>query len=179
MSSSILMTDTGPLCYHVTGGVFDSLRVMFSGRIYVSESALCEARRSQRVRVEVEEALAKGWLRETYATPAELLEAAYLGLTGLDSGESEALAIARIRGFVLLCNETRGRQVSREMGVPVTGTIGLLYKAVMTGVLTAEQADMAIAKMRDKGQFLPSGDFGEFRIAIENENVRASWLTAL
>lgn len=47
------------------------------------------------------------------------------------------------------------------------------------GVLTAGQADIAIVKMRERGQFLPSGDFGEFRVAIEKDNRRALWLRAL
>lgn len=62
MSSSTLITDAGPLSYHVAGGILDSLRVMFSGRICVSESALYEARKNLGVHVEVEEALAKGTL---------------------------------------------------------------------------------------------------------------------
>ncbi|MBK9051755.1 MAG: DUF3368 domain-containing protein [Chloroflexi bacterium] len=50
--------------------------------------------------------------------------------TGLDKGEAEVLALATERAArLVVIDERKGRQYARHLGLPVTGTLGILLLA--------------------------------------------------
>jgi len=56
----------------------------------------------------------------------------------LDAGEAEAIALAAELGAsFLLMDESEGRSEARSLGVPVTGTVGVLLRAKQTGAVPA------------------------------------------
>jgi len=55
----------------------------------------------------------------------------------LDRGESEAIALAQEKGVRIILDDRKAREVATRMGVPVTGTIGLLIKAKQSGIISA------------------------------------------
>lgn len=77
---------------------------------------------------------------------------------GLGEGESECLAFAELdKDMVVLCDDKRARAVlSRQIGaVRVSGSLGVLKRAVIAGAIDAEFAMDAYTKMRAAGGFLP------------------------
>lgn len=66
---------------------------------------------------------------ETGLVPAEVLE------WGLGPGESSVLAIMRRRGSgaVAVLDDAEARSCARALGVPVTGTLGLILRAERLG----------------------------------------------
>ena len=71
-------------------------------------------------------------------------------LTGLDTGESEAIILAdEKQSDVLLMDEHKGRQVARKMGITITGTIGVLTQAFDEGLLTREDVEKCIERMKE------------------------------
>jgi predicted nucleic acid-binding protein len=57
----------------------------------------------------------------------------------LDRGERESIALALDLNGLLLIDEERGREVARERGVTVRGTLGVLIQAYRSGFITADQ----------------------------------------
>lgn len=47
----------------------------------------------------------------------------------LDTGEAEALALARELKVTMAIDEKRGRRVAAELGIPQAGTVGILLVA--------------------------------------------------
>jgi predicted nucleic acid-binding protein len=59
-------------------------------------------------------------------------------LTDLDRGEAEAIVLAEEMGAnVLIMDERLGRSHARRLGLPLTGTLGVLIKAKHRGLLSA------------------------------------------
>ena len=73
----------------------------------------------------------EGWLEIRHATQVD--EVARLR-TKLDAGESEAIALAlELKAEWLLIDELKGRSMAKQLGLAVTGTLGLLIWAKVSG----------------------------------------------
>ena len=55
----------------------------------------------------------------------------------VDVGEAEAIALAHERRCRIILDDRKARTVAVRLGVPVTGTVGLLLKAKQVGVISA------------------------------------------
>lgn len=72
--------------------------------------------------------------------------------TGLHAGESEAIILADEKhSDVLLMDEHKGRQAAKKMGIAITGTIGILAQAFDEGVLTREDVEGCIERLKESG----------------------------
>ena len=69
-------------------------------------------------------------------------------LSGLDLGESEAIAYAdEHKADILLIEEAAGRRVAQALGIRVRGSIGILLLGFDRKILTAEEVEQAAAQM--------------------------------
>jgi predicted nucleic acid-binding protein len=82
----------------------------------------------------------------------------------LGAGETECLAFASVQPLLVCCDDRRARNmITRELGDGrVTGTLGLLIRAIQAGVLTPDRATAAYQLMRRRGAFLPDVPAGVF-----------------
>lgn len=68
--------------------------------------------------------------------PADVGMVAALRLL-VDPGESETIVLAYEKGLRIILDDLKAREVAKRLGVPVTGTVGLLLKAKQEGVIQA------------------------------------------
>lgn len=51
--------------------------------------------------------------------------------TGLDAGESEAIILSdKLKASILLMDEVKGRQVAKQMGIQIMGTIACFWQHI-------------------------------------------------
>ncbi|MDI3329031.1 MAG: hypothetical protein QJR06_10780 [Alicyclobacillaceae bacterium] len=155
----LLILDTGPLSYFTHGEVFDVFERLFARRIFIPRTVLKESMVDIRVDANTQAALQNGWLQVVEdLSPEEIRVSDDLYRQhGLSKGEAEAVAIAYMRSWVLLCDEKAARNIAGKMGVAFTGSLGILYKAVHDNVLSEPEAEQALHKMRNAKQRIPAG----------------------
>ncbi len=71
-------------------------------------------------------------VEEPEMSPAVKIVAAHL-----DAGEQQAIALASAKNTILVIDERLGRQAARQLGLTVTGSVGILIEAKKRGYVTA------------------------------------------
>ena len=76
-------------------------------------------------------------------------------LPTLGTGEASCLAVASSGGTVVATDDAHARSQARDLGVPVTGTVGILKAACIDGDLSLEQAEDMLEAMIGAGYYSP------------------------
>lgn len=76
-------------------------------------------------------------------------------LKTLGAGEASSIALAQFRNGVIVSDDRHARIVSRQRGIPVTGTIGILKAAYLNKQLTLANADLILDRMISEGFYSP------------------------
>jgi uncharacterized protein len=75
-----------------------------------------------------------------------------LTYTGLDRGEAEVLALAvEYKARLVIMDERQGRRYARRLGLPLTGTLGILLLAKEGGLITA--VSPLLQRLLDEGLY--------------------------
>lgn len=109
----------------------------------------------------VREALRTGWLKEAgLSSPQEksLFETLSVSL-GL--GEASCMALAKSRGFIFACDDRAARREAGLLDVKLTGTLGILKKAVTHKTIDLNEANLILAKMTEAGFYSPVKSLNE------------------
>jgi predicted nucleic acid-binding protein len=78
----------------------------------------------------------------------------------LGLGERTCVAAVKFRGGMLVSDDRKARQVALEIGVKVTGTLGILVIDVERKRITLEEANQVLEKMIEYGYRSPVKDLG-------------------
>ena len=71
----------------------------------------------------------------------------------LGMGEASCLAIAKNRNMKFLTDDLDARKVANILGVPVSGTIGVLVRCIEKGIISKEEGNQILKEMITKGLF--------------------------
>lgn len=129
-----IVADASPLIVFARAGRLDILRDLF-GEVIVPPRVAAEAFRTAPARpgAAALAAATESWLCVEASTDLGTIEA----LTPkVDPGEAEAIALAAQRSLLLLIDDRAGRRAAQAIGVPVTGSGGLLVAAKRNGLVS-------------------------------------------
>jgi hypothetical protein len=70
----------------------------------------------------------------------------------LGKGEADVIALASQTGLKVIIDDSKARRVAENMGLKVTGTIGVLMKAERIGLI--ESAHDKVRELREKGFYV-------------------------
>ncbi|WP_017313941.1 hypothetical protein [Mastigocladopsis repens] len=147
------------------------LRRLYAGRAFVSKavrreiqagtastcnSASLRNRAKQRA---INQALQEGWMRspDDEVNPDHEIVELRLSMEyrkRFSTGQSEAMAIARTRNWVFASDDGTAKRFARERGIRVTGTLGILTKAVKSNVICSSVANKIYAQLIEEGYSL-------------------------
>lgn len=146
----IVVSDTTPVISLMKAGQLELLQKLF-GVVYIPEAVFRELIDNEAFYEEMKMIQECEFL---YVEEVENGKSVTIlrNFTGLDAGESEAIILADEKhSDVLLMDEHKGRQVAKKMGITITGTIGILAQAFDEGMLTREDVERCMERLKESG----------------------------
>jgi predicted nucleic acid-binding protein len=98
----------------------------------------------------------KGLTVIALTTPEHKLSDRLADVLGL--GERSCISVAKHRDGLFVIDDRRARRVALELGVQVTGTLGILVAAVERRKITIKQANQLLTAMIENGYHSPVAD---------------------
>ena len=143
----IVVSDTTPLITLMKAEKLDILHRLF-GEVMIPEAVFSEVTGNDTFRNEEDTIRNSDYIKVVKVrddSQVMFLQRA----TGLDLGESQAIIYAdEVKADLLLMDEVAGRKVAQNMKLPIAGSIGILIRAFQSGIITTEEADDAIDRIR-------------------------------
>ena len=154
-----IIFDTTVLSNFALAGRLDLLRELYPASAHCTGAVVAEINRGLRKGRSGLAPLAgipdSGWPTITeFATPSEqrLYE---LLLISLGEGEASCIAVAAHRNYVFACDDRLARKEAMRLAVPLTGTVGILIKAVQTRLVENSVANELLQEMVRQGFYSP------------------------
>jgi predicted nucleic acid-binding protein len=103
----------------------------------------------------IQVALKEGWLQEAIVRTQKEKSLYETLSVSLGLGEASSIAVARTRGFTLASDDRAARREAGLLDIKLTGTIGILKKAVTHKTISKNEGNLILGKMIDAGFYSP------------------------
>ena len=108
----------------------------------------------------IREALQEDWLKEA-ALRSKKEKSLFETLTvSLGLAEASSIAAAKSRGCIFACDDRAARREAGLLEVKLTGTVGILKKALKHRTINLREGNRSLAKMIETGFHSPTLDIG-------------------
>lgn len=142
------------------------LETLYKDRAHITDFVAAEIMRGIQAGHSALEAIPKaaltGWLTETGLRTAEEKQLFRSLSQSLGLGEASSIAVAKSRRYLFASDDRVARTEAAPLKVPITGTLGILVRAVATGACDARIADECLSRMVEAGFFSPVRSIREF-----------------
>ena len=144
--SNFAFADSLPLLQALYGG-----RAVITG--FVGAEIMKGVQAGHLERVRVQNAVKAGWLTEI--SPGQDNERSLFERlsVSLGLGEASSIAVAKTRMLVFACDDKAARREAGLLGVKLTGTIGILKRAVREKLVSPKEGDRLLEIMRAHGYY--------------------------
>jgi predicted nucleic acid-binding protein len=100
------------------------------------------------------------WLARVAITPDERMQFETFH-EHLGEGEASCLTVAKARGYKLATDDKDARRLARQLGISLTGTIGILATLVKQGQILLVEGDRFLHEMIASGYRSPLATLGD------------------
>lgn len=175
-SSSVFVFDTGPLRHFALRGWLGVLKFVNAGSpMVIPESVEAELLNQRHKEPSLAQVFDADWIAVDRSDDLDFLAAfaSYeqrLVVDGRNTGECGVLALGKVRGYSLVLDDGVPRKIAKEEKLAVTGTLGLLCKAIREGQLTISLVESLADDLVMGTYHLPFGP-GGFRAWAESEGL--------
>ena len=149
----IVVSDTTPLISLMKIGRLELVEQLF-GEVQIPDAVFTELITNPQFSEEAQQIQDGSFIKRVViddSKSVDLLRRA----TGLDKGESEAIILSDIcHADLLLMDEVKGRQVAKQMGLHLMGTVGMLRVAYEEKLLSYEDIIECIQVLRVNGRHI-------------------------
>ena len=133
------------------------IKRMYGNSAVVTDFVMAEIRRGFQAGHEhlrlIQDALDEGWLEEASLLKKEE-RAIFRSLSvSLGLGEASSIAVAKVRGLLFACDDRTARREAGLLGVELTGTLGILKRAVREHAVGLKDGDRFLAEMKAGGYY--------------------------
>jgi uncharacterized protein len=126
----IIVSDTSPISNLLQIGEIELLRLIFS-RVIIPDAVyreICEVEANRTALIQLD------WIERMTVSDTTLRDRLLLTV---DPGEADAIALAvELSADYLLIDEALGRSVAKDLGLNITGLLGVLLRAKRDGHIT-------------------------------------------
>lgn len=135
------------------------IKSLYGGSALVTDFVAAEIRRGYQAGYKhlgfVQDAIGEGWLEET-SLRRKGERAIFRSLSvSLGLGEASSIAVAKARDVLFACDDRTARREAGLLGVELTGTLGILKKAVRDHAVGLKDGDRILAEMKAGGYYSP------------------------
>ena len=103
----------------------------------------------------IQAALQEGWLQEAVLSTQKEKSLNETLSVSLGLGEASSIAVAKSRGFIFASDDRTARREAGLLEVNLTGTLGMLKKAVSHKMISVNEGKLILGKMIEAGFYLP------------------------
>lgn len=166
--TSAYVFDTGPLSHFARGGWLGALKFLTEGKpAWVPEAVVRELADGQHQYQHLGLVLAADWLGRDRSDDLALLVRtaqyeARLAAGGRNRGECAVLALAGVRGWTAVIDDSEARKIARADAISYTTTIQLLCQAIKSKQMTASSCAAIADDLVRTAYRLPFGSGQEF-----------------
>lgn len=152
----IIISDTTPVISLLKAGQLELLEYLF-GEVVIPEAVYEELVGNRMFHIEAEKIKQCSFIKVSQVKDLKSVSI-FRRVTGLDAGESEAIVMAEEKqADLLLMDERKGRRVAKQMGLTVTGTMGILIQAFDEKLLSEDAVVTCLTVMKKCGIRISDG----------------------
>jgi predicted nucleic acid-binding protein len=100
-------------------------------------------------------AIKDGWIKEVFVRRKSEKQLFEKLSVSLGAGEASSIAIAKVRNCIFASDDKAARNEAALLAVPLTGTIGILFKAVKKNIINLPHGDTILKDMIKAGFYCP------------------------
>ena len=141
------------------------IKTLYANKAHITDFASAENLRGilkgYKGLIRIRDAIRSGWLKEITLKSKEE-KALFESLSvSMGIGEASSIAVAKTREFVFACDDKVARREASLLGVKLTGTIGILIRAVRKNIVNSKRADEILNHMIAYGFYSPVNSIEE------------------
>lgn len=122
---------------------------------FVSAEILRGIQQGHKDLVKIQEALREEWLKEVVLSSKKEKSLYETLSVSLGLGEASSIAVAKSRGFVFACDDKAARREAGLLDMKLTGTLGILKKALKHKTINLNVGNRILVKMIESGFYSP------------------------